>query len=317
MIEIKKRITGEVLWSGAAESLRDAVIAAVKAGADLTGAYLTRANLARANLARANLANANLARANLTGANLARADLTGANLADANLAYANLAYANLAYANLAYADLTGANLADANLADADLTGADLTGADLTGADLTGANVADANLADANLAYANLAYADLTGADLTGADLTDADLTGAYLTGAKDATPYEHKPRRTPAERAADYRALHPDVPVVPQLDAKILGAIEKGGALDMSTWHTCETTHCRAGWAIHIAGAAGYALEKKLGNSAMAGRAIYRASTGRSPHFYATTERALADIRRCAAEDAGDTQFSPPLEVQS
>jgi hypothetical protein len=36
---------------------------------------------------------------------------------------------------------------------------------------------------------------------------------------------------------------------------------------------------------------------------AVAGRMIYLASTGRSPHFYATNARALEDIRRCAAED--------------
>lgn len=49
------------------------------------------------------------------------------------------------------------------------------------------------------------------------------------------------------------------------------------------------------------AGKAGYELEEKLGPH-RAGAMIYRASTGRVPHFYATTERALEDIKRCAAE---------------
>ena len=71
----------------------------------------------------------------------------------------------------------------------------------------------------------------------------------------------------------------------------------------MSDWHTCETTHCRAGWAIHLAGAAGYALEQKLGSAELAGRAIYLASTGRAPSFYASDEDALEDLRRCATEE--------------
>ena len=89
--------------------------------------------------------------------------------------------------------------------------------------------------------------------------------------------------------------------VVEHLDAKILEAISAGASLDMSTWHTCETTHCRAGFAVHLAGAAGYELEKQLG-SQRAGAAIYRASTGRVPHFFANNEAALLDIRECAAE---------------
>jgi hypothetical protein len=149
--------------------------------------------------------------------------------------------------------------------------------------------------------------------LTGANLAHANLARALnLPRGTEATnppePYERK-IRTPAERAARYRETHPDVPVVPNLDAKILEVVSKGdGVLDMANWHVCETTHCRAGWAIHLAGKAGYDLERKLGSAEYAGRAIYRASTGRSPHFFATNERALEDIKRCAEEDAATTE---------
>jgi hypothetical protein len=74
----------------------------------------------------------------------------------------------------------------------------------------------------------------------------------------------------------------------------------------MRDWHVCETTHCRAGWAILLAGKAGYELEAKLGSAELAGVAIYRASTGRVPYFFDTTERALADIRRCAESADGE-----------
>jgi uncharacterized protein YjbI with pentapeptide repeats len=299
-----------------------------------------RANLARANLARANLARANLARAYLADAYLADADLADANLAGAYLADAYLAGANLARANLADANLAGAYLADAYLADADLADANLAGAYLADAYLAGANLARANLADANLAGAyladaNLAGADLADANLAGAYLADANLAGAdladaYLAGAENVPPIqqsaeqaptEPRPRQTReewltqratnnAERARRYREHNPDVPVVEALDAKILQLVEAGqGKLEMDAWHKCGTTHCRAGWAVHLAGEAGYALEKKLGGTREAGARIYRASVGYAPHFFEpSNERALEDIRRCAAEQIGETR---------
>ena len=90
------------------------------------------------------------------------------------------------------------------------------------------------------------------------------------------------------------------VPVVSDLDKRIANAIGAGGEhLNMSNWH-CGTTHCRAGWAITIAGEVGKKLEKAIG-SEFAGRMIYEASTGRpAPDFFASTSDALEDIRRCA-----------------
>src|SRR6185295_830967 len=96
-----------------------------------------------------------------------------------------------------------------------------------------------------------------------------------------------------------------EIPVVENIDQKILEAITaEGCSLNMGAWHTCKTTHCRAGWAIHLAGKEGYALEKKLGDSEMAGRMIYTVSRPGVPYpdFYAPTEVALEDIKKCAAE---------------
>jgi hypothetical protein len=94
------------------------------------------------------------------------------------------------------------------------------------------------------------------------------------------------------------------VPVVPHIDAAIAAAIGDGGALDMATWHTCETTHCRAGWVIALAGEAGAALERRVG-PAGAGALIYLASRPGKPipDFYASNEDALADIMACAKGD--------------
>jgi hypothetical protein len=138
-----KSIYGLILYSAGVDTIKDLVVAAVKARANLNGA-----NLYRANLNGADLNGANLNGANLNGANLNGADLNGANLNGANL--------------------NGAVLYGANLYGANLYRADLNGAVLYGADLNGANLNGANLYRANLNGANLNGADLNGADLNGA-----------------------------------------------------------------------------------------------------------------------------------------------------
>ena len=74
-IEIKSRWTGSVLFSIETESIKLAVEAAVKTGANLSGANLSGANLSEADLSGADLSRANLFRADLSGANLYGANL--------------------------------------------------------------------------------------------------------------------------------------------------------------------------------------------------------------------------------------------------
>ena len=151
-----------------------------------------------------------------------------------------------------------------------------------------------------------------GANLADAYLAGANLAGAYLAGAKGLnfapppdppTPYVRDTSKNYQKRAERFRKRHPEVPVVENLDAKILAAIDAGGSLDMGAWHTCQTTHCRAGWAIVLAGEKGKELEKKVGPH-RAGMLIYGCSTGNVPYFYANNEDALADIRACAARSS-------------
>jgi hypothetical protein len=80
-----------------------------------------------------------------------------------------------------------------------------------------------------------------------------------------------------------------------------LAACSGDNALDMRKWHTCNTTHCRAGWVVHLAGEAGYALER-FHNTALAAQLIYRESGSPiSPvRFYDTDEEAMADMRKRA-----------------
>jgi len=106
-----------------------------------------------------------------------------------------------------------------------------------------------------------------------------DLCGADLRGAKYA-PY---------------------VESVPDLDNRILSAIEQGGALEMRDWHKCETTHCRAGLAVTLH-PAGKTLESILGTPTAA-TLIYNAAypTMKHPDFYCGNEEAMKDIKARAA----------------
>jgi len=69
----------------------------------------------------------------------------------------------------------------------------------------------------------------------------------------------------------------------------------------MGDWHTCGTTHCRAGWVVHLAGDAGYALER-FHNTALAAMLIYRESGAaiNPGRFYDSNVKALADMKRLA-----------------
>jgi hypothetical protein len=69
----------------------------------------------------------------------------------------------------------------------------------------------------------------------------------------------------------------------------------------MGAFHTCETTHCRAGWAIQLAGDAGKALEA-FHNSELAAMLIYEASGYpiNPARFYDGDAAALADMKRLA-----------------
>jgi hypothetical protein len=92
------------------------------------------------------------------------------------------------------------------------------------------------------------------------------------------------------------------VPVVPDLPQKLLNAVmHDPDSLNMSKWHTCDTTHCRAGWYVHFAGKAGYELEDRYGPW-VAGALIYAASCpGRPmPDFFSSTKEAWVSIREDA-----------------
>ncbi len=143
------------------------------------------------------------------------------------------------------------------------------------ANLSGADLCDANLSGANLSGADLCDANLSGANLSGADLCDADLGEDRLS----------------------------NVPVIESVHAKILSSIKAGGKLEMGAWHTCETTHCRAGWVVTLAGEAGKKLEEQYGTPAAAALIECKSEPRlewKVPNYYASNDAALEQIRELA-----------------
>ena len=113
--------------------------------------------------------------------------------------------------------------------------------------------------------------DLAGsrANLTRANLTYANLTRADLTGTKGLPIVADA-----AERLQAVAAL----------------VLKNTSQLDMADWHSCETVHCIAGWAIHQAGPVGAVLEQVAGPQ-MAGLLLL--GTEAHKHFFDSNENAM------------------------
>ncbi len=150
---------------------------------------------------------------------------------------------------------------------ADLSGADLSRANLSSATLSGADLSWATLSGANLSSATLSWANLSSATLSWANLSSANLSEVVgLAIASDA------PKR---------------------LQAVATAALADNG-LNMSRWHTCETTHCISGWAIHQAGELGRLLEAAVG-AEVAGLMLLGPDAQR--HFHDGNEAAAEWLR--------------------
>ncbi len=130
--------------------------------------------------------------------------------------------------------------------------------------------------------ANLGGAYLRGASLVGASLDGADLRGASLDGAdlRDATGI----------------AIASDAPQ--RLKAAAAAAL-RDNALEMSTWHSCNATHCLGGWLIHQAGEVGKLLEAAVGSSVAA---LMLGGIEAHSHFCDTNEAATEWLRSVLAQ---------------
>ena len=102
------------------------------------------------------------------------------------------------------------------------------------------------------------------------------------------------------------------IPKIDNIHQKVFESASKTEcSLDMGQWHTCETTHCRAGWVVFLAGEEGRKLEAHLGTPLAAAK-IYRKSSKIDVHwplrFFESNELAMDDMRRCAELEAKNEQ---------
>ncbi len=235
--------------------------------------------------ARADLQRIDLCGANLCSADLRGVDLIGANLSDAKLRGAKLRGTNLYGAKLRDADLYGAELCEANMSEADLSGAKLIGADLRDVDLIGAKLRDADLYRAELPGANMSDAEMSGVDLCGAKLIGANMSGADLTWANLCSANL---------RGANIKDAQFDVEIEDGLLQRIAKLVLSDNAkLAMQSVHTCNTTHCIAGWACHLA-EQGKEMEEQYGWS-WAGLRLLGPEA--ATHFYDSDQNAIAWLR--------------------
>jgi hypothetical protein len=126
---------------------------------------------------------------------------------------------------------------------------------------------------AALRGADLRGADLRGADLRGADLSSADLRGADLRGAIGLPIAADAPTRLLAVAQA---------------------ALASPDALEMSSWHKCETTHCICGWAEHLGGPLAELIIRTQGND-LGGLMLLGVEA--HAHFYTSNEKARAFLQ--------------------
>ena len=215
------------------------------------------------------------------GQSLVGADMRGANMRGVDMRGADMRRADLYDAILRDADMRGANMRNTSFIGANMLGALMRGADMRGADMR----------RADLYKASLRYADLRGANMSNAKFSGAKMDGADMRGA----------------------ILPEGIPTIKYIHQTIYAAASQPGALNMENWHICETTHCRAGWVIVLAGEAGKSLEKELGAPAAAALIYYASDPAleKVPDFYEGKAAALADMRRLAEMEAAAQSENP------
>jgi hypothetical protein len=190
------------------------------------------------------------------------------------------------------ANLRGMTAPNATLEYLSLRGCDFTGADLSGADLGNTNLRSACLRNVDLRGALLGFTDLQNADLRGADLRRAGFFFTTLCNAKI--------------KGADLGGILARIPVIKDIHQTVYASARKPNALCMSYWHRSETTHCRGGWVIRLAGEAGDNVESWLGPRTAAAL-IYLNSDPtleRIPDFFTHRAKALRQMKRCAEREA-------------
>src|SRR5579859_2280452 len=87
--------------------------------------------------------------------------------------------------------------------------------------------------------------------------------------------------------------------IAARLAAVAAHALKTPKSLYMNDWHHCKTSHCIAGWAIHLAGEDGYALERKVGPG---NAGLMLLGVEAAGHFHLNDEAAREWLSKVAAK---------------
>jgi hypothetical protein len=118
--------------------------------------------------------------------------------------------------------------------------------------------------------------------------------------------YEENLQANPEVKAVG-EAGPPPIPVIANIHQAVFNAASQPNSLDMSTWHTCDNTHCWAGWVVTLAGKEGKKLERFF-DTPLAAMKILDASspiTVSPVRFFETTADALREMKKLADQEAG------------
>ncbi len=160
-IDVKNRITGQIIYSESAPdlTLAKALQNATNKGisllqADLPNAKLLQSNLRGVDLRSADLSNADFTQAKLTDvkldgaimtkAKMIQVTLTRCSLRDARMSSSNMTQLHGPYTVLAGTDLSNSDMTQAKLMNSDLRGVNFTGADTMQAEFFGSDITNAN-----------------------------------------------------------------------------------------------------------------------------------------------------------------------------
>lgn len=98
----------------------------------------------------------------------------------------------------------------------------------------------------------------------------------------------------------------PPIPTIENIHQTVYAAASRPQSLAMDRWHTCDNTHCWAGWVVALAGNEGKKLEQFFDTPLAAMKILDASSALRVSliRFFETNDEALRHMKELADQEA-------------
>jgi hypothetical protein len=204
-------------------------------------------------------------------------------LVDENFASQDLSGKDFSYATFINCNFSKANLIEANFSftcikDCNFHNAVLCKSSFDHSDIWSSSFVFASLKDSTFKYSTIYHSNFKTSDCTNCNFKNAHLHSINF---KQTTL-----KNSNFENITGIKIVSD---TQQRLIAVAKDALASKDTLQMDLWHTCNTTHCIAGWAIHHAGEIGYCMENEIG-APIAGLILLGPEAFK--HFYDTDEQA-------------------------